>query len=208
MLVHCSASCLKVMKKEKELKTQLSKIGSVYDLVASDINGKSVDFREAFAGKVVIVVNVASECGYTNSHYAGFVDLHKDISKADGIDPTLFEIVAFPCNQFGGQEPGTPEEILRFATDVKGANFLKMMGKVDVNGPEMSLVYAYLKDKAGVEAITWNFATYFVIDTEGNVNSYTGVEPKDLKSTILHLLKKATAAKNKVGGSTGKSEEL
>jgi len=66
-----------------------------------------------------------------------------------------------------------------------------MMEKLDVNGPDAHLVYLWLKDRAGVETITWNFATYFLVGPDGNVESYSGVEPTDLESTIRHLLKQA-----------------
>ena len=98
---------------------------------------------------VTIIVNVASYCGYTESHYRGLVDLWSKVK-----DETV-EILAFPCNQFGAQEPESDSSILQFAKN-KGVEFT-MMSKIDVNGPNSSLVYKYLKKEAGPATIKWNF---------------------------------------------------
>jgi glutathione peroxidase len=98
---------------------------------------------------VTIVVNVASKCGYTESHYRGLVNLWSKVK-----DESV-EILAFPCNQFGSQEPDSDAQILQFAKG-KGVEFT-MMSKIDVNGPTASPVYKYLKKAAGPGAISWNF---------------------------------------------------
>ena len=96
------------------------------------------------------------------------------------------EILAFPCNQFGQQEPEECPVIKRFAAK-KGVDFT-MMNKIDVNGPSASPVYKYLKNNAGPKRITWNFATYFIIGPDGTVQSFSGVEPMDLKGDVLALI--------------------
>jgi glutathione peroxidase len=95
-------------------------------------------------------------------------------------------ILAFPCNQFGAQEPDTNENILEFAHgyDVD----FSMMDKIDVNGANASLVYKYLKAKAGPAIIAWNFATYFVVAPDGTIESHSGIEPLELKDEALGLL--------------------
>jgi len=124
---------------------------------------------------------VASYCGYTESHYRSLVQLYSQFENTSPV-----EILAFPCNQFGQQEPKSNEEIKDFSSS-KGVKF-RMMDKIDVNGPNASLVYKYLKSKAGPSQIQWNFATYFVIGPDGSVQSFSGVEPLELKEGVLGLL--------------------
>jgi glutathione peroxidase len=102
---------------------------------AKDIDGKEVSFKE-FAGKVTLVVNVASACGFTQQNYVGLQALHEKY-KDHGL-----EIVAFPSNQFGGQEPGTESQIKQFAQSKYKVTF-RMMSKADVNGPQTHPVYQY-----------------------------------------------------------------
>ena len=126
--------------------------------------------------------NIASECGYTDSHYRGLVKLWNQVKHMEKIN-----ILAFPCDQFGNQEPGTSEEINEFAVEEYGVEFT-MMEKINVNGPHASIVYKYLKSKAGPANIEWNFATYFIVSPDGTINSYSGVEPINLKGTMMGLL--------------------
>mmetsp|Transcript_694 Transcript_694/g.1107 ORF Transcript_694/g.1107 Transcript_694/m.1107 type:complete len:228 (+) Transcript_694:147-830(+) len=181
MLENCATSCNEVAKQALKDAAELEGISSFFDLTANDIFGKPVDFS-AFRGKVTLVVNVASECGYTDSHYTGLVKLWKQVEPTKQIN-----ILAFPCNQFGRQEPGSSEEILEFVRDEYGVEFT-MMEKVNVNGPNASIVYKYLKSKAGPGSITWNFATYYVISPDGSVQAHSGVEPLDLKDQLMSLL--------------------
>jgi glutathione peroxidase-family protein len=181
MLQQCAKSCAEHKTAEAIIKEKVGKVGSFYDLKGRDIDGKTVNFSD-FKGRVVVLVNVASECGYTESHYRGLVELFEEVGGKGGA-----EILAFPCNQFGSQEPGTAKEIKAFAKS-KGVKF-RMMEKVDVNGADADLIYLYLKDQAGITSITWNFATYFVVSPEGDIESYTGVEPMEL-SNIIQLLQK------------------
>ena len=101
------------------------------------------------------------------------------------------EILAFPCNQFGGQEPGTAREIKKFVAkyNFKGT----LMEKVDVNGPQTSSVYQYLKraTNSANEDIQWNFNTIFLIDAEGNVGRHNGHSPLSLAQPIKKLLASA-----------------
>ena len=120
--------------------------------------------------------------GYTESHYQGLVKLHNKFkSSSKG-----FNILAFPCNQFEEQEPEECPAIKKFAKK-KGVDFT-MMNKVDVNGIDAHPVYHYLKKVAGPPRITWNFATYYVIDPNGTVKSFSGVEPLDLASAVKEAL--------------------
>ena len=177
MLVSCATSCQKASAAVEE---ELKDIHSFFDLKAYDIDGKLVAF-DNFLGKVTILTNVASYCGYTAEHYKQLVELWSHV-KNDEV-----EILAFPCNQFGAQEPGTAEEIKKFAQE-KGVRF-RMMQKIKVNGPEADTVYKFLKREAGPKSISWNFATYYVAGPDGKINSFSGVEPMSLKSVALGLLR-------------------
>jgi len=181
MLTSCATSCDKYQKEALKSSKELANIKSFFDLSAKDIDGNLVKFEE-FRGKVTILTNVASECGYTESHYKGLVELWSQVK-----DESI-EILAFPCNQFGKQEPGTADEIKKFAKD-KGVEF-RMMEKTNVNGNNASLVYKYLKKEGGVSNIQWNFATYFVVGPDGSVQAFNGVEPMGLKTVALGLLGK------------------
>lgn len=116
------------------------------------------------AGKPVLVVNVASKCGFT-PQYAGLEELHKKYG-AKGL-----QVIGFPCNQFGGQEPGTDSEIQQFCQINYGVSF-PVLAKVDVNGSDTAPVYEFMKSAApgvlGTEAIKWNF-TKFLIGRDGKV---------------------------------------
>lgn len=150
-----------------------------FDLHAKDIDGNKVDFSK-FRGTTTVIVNVASHCGYTESHYNGLVALDRELKS----DKRFGGILAFPCNQFGNQESDKCPVIKRFA-EQKGVEFT-MMDKIEVNGPKAHPVYKYLKKNAGPRTIAWNFATYFVISPSGLVASHSGVEPLDL---IPHIHK-------------------
>lgn len=168
---------------------------AVYQVPAKDLWGMKVNSIEgnpvsikAHLKNVLLVTNVASKCGYTESNYAELVQLDKAYNKRG------FEIMAFPCNQFGAQEPDSPTDIKTFAKN-KGVTF-KMMEKIDVNGPKEHPFYKMLKGTGG--DIKWNFATKFLImcDTSSpahmcKVERYDGQQPpKALKSQIERYLKK------------------
>ena len=110
----------------------------------------------------MLITNVASRCGYTSSNYKALQDLYA--AKAD----KGLEILAFPCNQFGAQEPGTAEQIKSFCQASFGVKF-PLMEKVDVNGPGTSAVYKWLKANTSEADIKWNFATKFIVSRDGAV---------------------------------------
>ncbi|XP_031122279.1 probable phospholipid hydroperoxide glutathione peroxidase [Ipomoea triloba] len=136
---------------------------SIHDFTVKDIDGKDVSLSK-FKGKVLLIVNVASKCGLTTSNYSELSHIYEKY-KTQG-----FEILAFPCNQFGGQEPGSNEQIKQFACTRFKAEF-PIFDKVDVNGPNTAPVYQFLKSNAGGflgDLIKWNFEK-FLVDKNGKV---------------------------------------
>lgn len=137
---------------------------TIFDFAATDIDGNEVNL-DSYKDHVCIVVNVASKWGKTAVNYEQLVALQKKYAEAG------LRIIAFPCNQFGSQEPGTNEEIKAFAEN-KGVEFGKgfdLYSKVDVNGKNTHPLWDYLKNKQGgtlFNAIKWNF-TKFVVDKDG-----------------------------------------
>ena len=182
MLTNCATSCSLIQQKAEDTAAELASITSFFDLSAPTLGGKDLKF-ETLRGGVTIVANVASQCGYTESHYKSLVELWSEI----GGSKNNVNILAFPCNQFGAQEPGSPAEIKAFAKK-KGVKFT-MMEKVNVNGSDASLVFKYLKHQTKLQNISWNFATYFVVAPDGSITEHTGVEPLELKNFALGLLK-------------------
>lgn len=153
---------------------------SIYDFTAKDIDGKDVPL-EKYRGHVAIIVNVASECGLTASNYKELVELHEAYAESKGL-----RILAFPCNQFGGQEPGNAKEIMCFIK-TKKVEF-DMFEKIDVNGENAHPLWKFLKHKQGGtlgEFIKWNF-TKFIIDKNGQpVERHApSTNPKDLISSL------------------------
>jgi glutathione peroxidase len=137
---------------------------SIYDLSFIDNNGNEIKL-ESFKGKNVLIVNTASQCGYTKQ----YADLQK-------IQSDSLVVIGFPCNQFGNQEPGTDQEIKNFCTSVYGITF-PISQKVEVNGPNAHPIYKYCKDVAtpGRE-IGWNFEK-FLISVDGLVTHYPNSYP-------------------------------
>ena len=158
-------------------------MASVYDFTVKDIHGKSVKL-DRYRGKVMLIVNTASECGFT-PQYKGLEAMFEKLH-----DKGL-EVLGFPCNQFGGQEPGSEKEIEQFCELNYGVTF-PMFAKVDVNGDHASPVYKYLKSAKpgllGTEAIKWNF-TKFLVDREGNVMKRYA--PNDTPEAIAKDVEKA-----------------
>src|SRR5512134_3974509 len=134
---------------------------SIYDVTVDDIRGKPVPLKR-YKGKVLLIVNVASRCGYT-PQYKSLEALYRSY-KDKGL-----EVLGFPCNQFGEQEPGTESEIASFCETNYGVTF-PMFAKVDVNGDGTAPLYKLLKSAKpgllGTEAIKWNF-TKFLVDRGG-----------------------------------------
>ena len=161
------------------------KMQSFYDFNATDIIGVEHNMTE-YKGKVVLVVNVASECGFT-PQYEGLQELYKT-HHAKGL-----EILAFPCNQFKEQEQGTHKEIQNFCKVNFGVTF-PLFEKIEVNGENTHIIYKFLKKEAkgllGTESIKWNF-TKFLIDRDGNIIERYGStsKPKKIEKDIVKLLK-------------------
>ncbi|KAJ8449264.1 hypothetical protein Cgig2_002396 [Carnegiea gigantea] len=157
---------------------------SLHEFVVKDARGNDVDLS-TYKGKVLLIVNVASQCGLTNSNYTELTQLYEKY-KDKGL-----EILAFPCNQFGNQEPGNNEEIVQFACTRFKAEF-PIFDKVDVNGKDAAPLYKFLKKaKGGIfgDGIKWNF-TKFLVDQDGNVvERYAPTtSPSSIEKDIKKLL--------------------
>ena len=153
---------------------------TIYDFSVTRIDGSVAQLSE-FRGQVLLIVNTASQCGFT-PQYAALEELyraHKDRG---------FSVLAFPCNQFGGQEPGSPEEIGAFCKLNFGVSF-PLFGKIDVNGPHTAPLYRVLKrERPGIlwtEKIKWNF-TKFLVDRSGKVICRRGPSTKPQK--LVHIV--------------------
>ncbi|VDM77412.1 unnamed protein product [Strongylus vulgaris] len=177
---------------------------SIYQFKVKDADGKDVSL-EKYKGKVVVIVNVASQCGYTNSNYTQLKEiLDKYHSKG-------LEVAAFPCNQFGNQidvslkdlleslptsqEPACELDIKKFVND-KFKFEPDLYAKIDVNGDKAEPLYKFLKKEKGgtlLDAIKWNF-TKFLVDREGKVVKRYGpnTEPKEMVKEIETLLGQST----------------
>ncbi len=158
---------------------------SVFSFEVKTLSGESTSL-ETYRGKVLLIVNVASQCGFT-PQYKGLEALYRKYQ-----DQGL-EVLGFPCNQFGAQEPGDADEIKNFCTLKYDVTF-PMFSKIDVNGDTAHPLYAYLKKEEkgifGTEGIKWNF-TKFLVDRQGNVIKRFApqTKPEELASEIETLLK-------------------
>lgn len=156
-----------------------------YDFTIEDMSLNPLNLSQ-YKGKVVLVVNVASKCGFT-PQYKGLESIYREF-KDQG-----FVILGFPCNQFGAQEPGNNQQIQEFCSLTYDVTF-PVMAKIDVNGDKSSPVYSWLKKSApgilGTEAIKWNF-TKFLISKDGKVlQRYAPqTEPKEIALDIQKALK-------------------
>ncbi|CAM0908918.1 unnamed protein product [Alopecurus aequalis] len=157
---------------------------SVYDFTVKDASGKDVDLI-VYKGKVLLIVNVASQCGLTNSNYTELTQVYEKY-KNQGL-----EILAFPCNQFGGQEPGTSEQIVQFACTRFKAEY-PILDKVDVNGSNVSPLYKFLKSSKGGffgKSIKWNFSKFLVGKDGRVVDRYSPTtSPLSIEKDIKKLL--------------------
>jgi len=145
---------------------------TAYDFTATSASGEEIDLSH-YAGQVLLIVNTASKCGFT-PQYEGLEELQAQFKDRG------FEVLAFPCNQFGGQEPGSEEEIVEFCTTRFSATF-PIFAKIDVNGANAHPLYSWLKGEAkgvlGTERIKWNF-TKFLINANGEVVKRYGSQTK------------------------------
>ena len=157
---------------------------TLYDFAPTALDGGPTPLSQ-FRDKVLLIVNTASQCGFTGQ-YAGLEDLHRRFG------PKGFEVLGFPCNQFGAQEPGDAAEIAAFCSLTYAVDF-PMFAKIEVNGPGADPLYAWLKKEKpgllGTGGIKWNF-TKFLIDRSGKVVDRFGpqVTPQQLEKPIERLL--------------------
>lgn len=157
---------------------------SIYDFEVKNINGESVSLAQ-YKNKTLLIVNVASKCGFT-PQYKELEGIYREY-KDQGL-----EILAFPCNQFGAQEPGDAEEIKNFCSLNFDVSF-PLFSKVNVNGDETAPVYEFLKESLpgilGSKAIKWNF-TKFLVDKKGIPHArYAPTDkPKDILKDIKEIL--------------------
>ena len=161
---------------------------SFYDLKTTTLQGQPGDLSR-FAGKVTLVVNVASQCGFT-PQYAGLEKLHEELA------PRGFAVLGFPSNDFGAQEPGSPEEIATFCKKNYGVSFPLFSKLVTKAGPDQSPIYGFLGKSGSLPA--WNFAKYLV-GKDGKVIAFypskVAPDAKELRDAIeTALAVKAPAA--------------
>jgi glutathione peroxidase len=161
---------------------------SVYDFSAVTVDGHEMPLAQ-YKGKVLVIVNTASKCGFT-PQYAGLEELYREYKDRGVV------VLGFPCNQFGGQEPGSEAEIAKFCELNFGVSF-PLFAKIDVNGPEAHPLYQFLKSEqggilgaVGLGGIKWNF-TKFLVDRNGKVVGRfgSGTSPASLKPEIDRLLR-------------------
>lgn len=157
-------------------------MSELYNISVKDIDMNSVDLR-TYEGKTLLIVNVASKCGFT-PQYKDLQNLYEKYQEQG------LEVLGFPCNQFGAQEPGTNEEVKSFCDLNYNVSF-RMFDKIDVNGSNASPLFKYLKHESpgimGTEAVKWNF-TKFLVNSDGKV--VKRFAPKDGESEIEPELQK------------------
>ncbi len=167
--------------------TKKTKVPAVLNFKMKGLDGKTVDLSK-FQGKVVLFVNVASECGCT-PQYAGLQKLHKMFAKKGLV------IVGVPCNQFGEQEPGTDKEIAKFCKSNYKIEFV-MLSKVKVNGKKQCPLYKHLTSKKTNRKfggpVTWNF-NKFLIGRDGRIVARFGSGTEPLSKDVLNTIKKELA---------------
>lgn len=164
-----------------------------YDFKPNNKGGKPYDLSN-LKGKVVLVVNTASKCGFT-PQFEGLEKLYKEVKATH---PNDFEILGFPCNQFGNQDPGNDDEIQNFCQVNYGVSF-PVLGKTDVNGADANPLWEWMKKEKpgimGLQRVKWNFEK-FLIGRDGKVKQRwaSTTAPDKLKSTIEAELKASPGA--------------
>lgn len=179
-------SQLFAQEKTTKIHKEESPMDNINDITVLDMDNKEVNLSD-YNGKVLLIVNVASECGYTKQ-YAGLQEIY------DKYNPQGFEILAFPCNDFGGQEPGSNEQIQNFCSSKFGVTF-KLFDKIKVLGDDKSPLYARLTNNSVTEQgdVKWNFEKFLISKDGKIVGRYRSkVEPtsEELISAIERELKK------------------
>ena len=158
---------------------------SIYDFNVMTIDGEEISMSK-YKGKVLLIVNVASKCGFT-SQYEGLENLYEKYKNED------FMVLGFPSNQFANQEPESEDKIKEFCSLTYEVKF-DMFSKVDVNGENEAPIYKFLKSNQkgilGTENIKWNF-TKFLVDKEGNIVDRFGsaTTPESIEADVVKLLK-------------------
>mmetsp|Transcript_26694 Transcript_26694/g.48084 ORF Transcript_26694/g.48084 Transcript_26694/m.48084 type:complete len:174 (+) Transcript_26694:1210-1731(+) len=154
---------------------------SVYDIPVTDAHGAATTLAE-YRGKVLLVVNVASQCGLTDRQY-------RELVQISGKYGERIEVLAFPCNQFRGQEPGSNEEVCEFVLSVGGQSF-KVFNKVDVNGDNAHPLFKFLRANTSLKSSTigWNFGKFLISQT-GRIVGYYGprTNPNEIRPDIEKL---------------------
>ncbi len=172
-------SVMRFFHGEDKPKDATTAASSFYDLKAKDIDGNDFAF-EKLRGKVALIVNVASECGRTRTNYEQLQPLYEELHDRG------LEVLAFPCNQFLFQEPGTEEQIKEKICGKWRATFT-VMERIKVNGPETHPVYTFLKAATDGRPINWNFEK-FLCSRRGVCARFDGKNPNDMRADILRLL--------------------
>ncbi|XP_051166599.1 uncharacterized protein LOC127284921 [Leptopilina boulardi] len=160
---------------------------TVYDFHAKDIDGNDVSLTK-YKGSVLVIVNVATNCTLTDANYEQLQNLYQTYGNSKGL-----KILAFPCNQFAGQEPGTPQQIKQFVKDRFNVTF-DMFDKIEVNQENAHPLWKWMKSQPkgagtnGTQDIEWNF-TKFIINKNGEVVTRFAprIEPNEMKGTLEKL---------------------
>ena len=167
-------------------KREVSMEKTIYDFTVKNNAGQEVAMSD-FKGRVLLIVNTASKCGFTKQ-YKGLEALHRKYADRGLV------VLGFPCNQFGGQEPGTADEIASFCELNFGVTF-PLMEKIKVNGKEADPLYVFLKERASgdmTSAIKWNFTKFLVSRDGSNITRHaSAVTPESLEKPIEALLGEA-----------------
>lgn len=177
-------SCFGTVKSRPDsAQTKDSKMPSIYDYKVKALDGKTIDFSQ-YKGKKLLIVNTASKCGFTHQY--------EDLEKLHKLHGDKLTIVGFPCNDFGGQEPGSNEEIGAFCQKNYGVSF-QMFDKVDVKGEGKAPIYEWLTDKNkngwNDKEPSWNFCKY-LIDEKGVLVNFFGSSVEPLGKEMLDAINK------------------
>ncbi|DAZ97153.1 TPA: hypothetical protein N0F65_004767 [Lagenidium giganteum] len=178
------SSAIVAVKAEEEEK-------SFFDFSVKDVDGKLVSLRQFADKKAILVVNVASECGYTDQNYRELQTLYEKY-QGQGL-----EILAFPCNQFGSQEPRSGNDIIDFVQGQYQVTF-PIFAKIDVNGENADALFTYLKTKLTgfvTNDIKWNFTKFLIVNGEPFKRYATHTSPFSIESDIVEALNQVVEAK-------------